>query len=246
MTTPALPSPYSLATLDSVDSTNDEAARRAAAGAPHGTVVWARQQTAGRGRRGRGWHSPPGNLHCSILLRTDRPPVQAAQVGFVAAVALAEALETLAPRAAFGCKWPNDVLCNGRKIAGLLLESAGEGAVVLGVGVDVGVRPHHTSFPATCLRAEGSAAEPAEVLAAFVDRFATWYDTWDGAGLAPVRAAWLHRAHGLGAPVTVRLGEGRELRGIFADLDADGAMLLDQDGGERRRVLAGEVFFPGA
>lgn len=246
MTAPALPSPFTLVARDSVGSTNDEAVALAAEGARHGTIVWAHEQTAGRGRRGRQWHSPRGNLYASVILRTGRPPAASAQAGFVAAVALRDALADLAPRLLFQCKWPNDILCNGRKIAGLLLESAGEGTVVLGVGVNVSTSPDPALHPATCLLAEGCGAEPAEVLSAFAEELGRWYDIWDRLGFAPVREAWLERAHPVGTPVTVRLGAQGEMRGSFADLDADGALLLDQGDGGRRRVLAGDVFFPAA
>jgi len=115
---------FRLHALDTVDSTNDEARRLAAGGAPHGTVVWARRQTVGRGRRGRPWVSEPGNLHCSILLRPACPATIAAQVGFVAANAVALAVAGLLPDGPpVTCKWPNDILVGGRKVAGILLES---------------------------------------------------------------------------------------------------------------------------
>src|SRR5262249_2745349 len=115
---PALPSFFSLIALASTESTNEDLHRLARAGAAEGTLVWAREQTRGRGRRGRGWSSPPGNLYLSLLLRPLVPPGEAAQIGFVAAVALAEALETLLPPdRTLRCKWPNDLLIDGAKVS---------------------------------------------------------------------------------------------------------------------------------
>ena len=146
--TPDLPASYQLVRLDSVDSTNEEARRLAASeAAVDGTLVWALSQTAGKGRRGRAWESPGGNLYCSILLRPDCAAAKAAQLSFVAAVAVVEAVTDIAgPALEVRCKWPNDVLVGGRKISGILLESeAGAGDevewVVVGVGVNVAHHP---------------------------------------------------------------------------------------------------------
>ena len=238
----ALPQPFSLVALERVDSTNDEAIRLGAQGAGHGTVVWAREQTAGRGRRGRNWVSPAGNLHCSMLLHPGRSMADAPQLAFVAAVALQEALAELAPRASFQCKWPNDILCGGRKIAGMLLE-ASLPWVVLGVGVNLIHAPDPAFYPATCLRQAGSNAEPADMLAGFCERLAVWYERWLAEGFSPVRAAWLAHGFGLGKPVTVRLADGAVLEGRFFGLDEGGALLLEAPDGSRRPVLAGDVFF---
>lgn len=242
---------YRLVTLDRVDSTNEEAKRRAAAGAPAGTLVWAREQTAGRARRGRRWSSPPGNLYCSLLLRPEGPAARALQLSFVAAVALAEAVAGLLPAAkAVECKWPNDVLIDGRKVAGILLEgTAADGDrlewLVVGAGVNVAGFPAATEFPATSLRAEGYAgADVGAVLEAFAEGFARWVATWQAEGFGAVRAAWLGRARGLGAPLTVRL-ERETLEGTFCDLDADGALVLKAAAG-CRRITSGDVFFPAA
>ena len=141
--TPVLPDGWRLVALDSVGSTNDEAARLADAGAPEGTVVWAREQTGGRGRRGRAWASPVGNLYTSTILRPDCPAARAAELGFVSALAVADIVP---PGRAVRVKWPNDVLVDGGKIAGILLESAiaQTGAVqhvIAGIGINVGFAP---------------------------------------------------------------------------------------------------------
>ncbi len=236
--------PFSLVALDTVDSTNDEAKRLARQGFGHGTTIWALEQTAGRGRRGRSWISPRGNLHVSFLIDAGRPLSQAAQLGFVTAVALCDALAELVPSAHFECKWPNDVWCNGRKIAGILLETSGVGEmIVLGVGVDVVAAPEPALYAATSLRAVGSNVDARTVLAAFCRRLEPWLARWPLEGFEPVQAAWLERARGVGQAIEVRLDD-QTLTGSFVGLDADGALLLEERGGTRRRVLAGDVFFP--
>ncbi len=241
---PSLPNGFLLHRFGSVGSTNDEAKALGRAGAPGGILVWAREQTSGRGRRGRAWLSPPGNLYLSLLVRPECPPAQAAQLGFVTALALGDALHPLAPGLRY--KWPNDLLLNGRKLAGILLESemAANGAiefVVIGVGVNLASTPAATEFPATSLFDEGVADITAPVLIeAFAQRFADWLRRWRAEGFAPVRAAWLARAGGIGEAILVRL-ERSVLSGRFIDLDEDGALVLEAADG-RRRITAGEVF----
>lgn len=248
-----LPSFYNLIHLARTESTNDEAKRLAAEGAADGTLIWADSQTAGRGRRGRLWQSPPGNLYISIILRPGLPVARLGQVGFAAALAIFEtAASLLPPNAVVRCKWPNDVLIDGRKTAGLLLETdnltSGTAAwMVLGVGINIASHPADTEFPATSLAAAGGTADVVTVLSRFAERFAVWYETWRGAGFAPLRAAWLARAAGLGEVIHVRL-ENCSLDGVFAGLDADGALLLHDAGqgpdGSAQRITAGDVFFP--
>ncbi|MGE5503780.1 MAG: biotin--[acetyl-CoA-carboxylase] ligase [Actinomycetota bacterium] len=241
-----LPPAFRLVAFDRVGSTNDEARRLAAEGTADLTVVTAAEQTAGRGRRGRGWVSPRGNLHFSVLIRLDRPPAEAASVGFAAAVALCEALGPLVPATDIRCKWPNDVLADGRKVAGMLLEAEGDW-LVLGLGVDVAQAPPPDGlvYPATCLKDLGASCDADTVLAAFCTAFAPRLQAWRDHGFAAVRQAWLGLARGLGEPVVVRL-EAETLTGTFAGLDEQGALLLDQGAAGMRSVFAGDVFFPGA
>ena len=248
MTRQALPTPFSLISLDSVGSTNDEARRLALSGAAADLlVVSAREQSAGRGRRGRTWVSPPGNLHCSTLIAIDGNLATAAQLGFAAAVALVDAFRALVPGAPFACKWPNDVLAEGRKCAGMLLEPIGTEWLVLGIGVDVVAAPPpgELVYPATSLADLGFAGSASDVLAAFCGAFGPLVHIWRKSGFAPIRAAWIERARGLGEPVVVRL-EGETLTGLFAGLDEEGALLLDHASEGRRRILAGDVYFPSA
>ncbi len=244
----SLPSGYHLVRFDTLESTNDEAKRLARSGAADGTVVWARTQTAGRGRRERIWNSEPGNLFCSVLVDPGCPPAQAMQLSFVAAVALADIVEARVPRGTpVECKWPNDVLINGRKAAGILLELvAGHhgGRLVVGIGVNAAHAPDIAGVAATSLAAEGcSETDPGRLLEGLCRRFAHWRGRWSGSGFAPVRAAWLTRAKGIGAPLTVRLAR-ESFHGTFAGLDEDGALLVAAASGVRR-VASGEVFHPG-
>ncbi|HVI52266.1 MAG TPA: biotin--[acetyl-CoA-carboxylase] ligase [Candidatus Sulfotelmatobacter sp.] len=239
----ALPPPFRLAAFDCIDSTNDEVRRRADSGEGPNLVAWAKEQTAGRGRRGRPWVSPRGNLHCSILLQPRPRADEAPQLAFVAAVALQQSLSSLLPQSPFRCKWPNDLLCNGKKVAGMLLESASP-YVILGVGVNVVEAPAPALYPAVCLRQLGSGAEDFDVLSAFCEALAEWHGRWMTEGFAPIRQAWLDRAQGVGGPVTVRLADHSEQNGRFAGLDAAGALLLETSDGACRPILAGDVFFP--
>lgn len=241
-----LPSFYRLVAHERIASTSDEAKRLAAEGAPAGTLVWARVQTAGRGRQGRAWISPAGNFYASLVLRPAVAVATAAQLGFVAALAVADACLAFAPGAAISLKWPNDVLLHGRKLAGLLLESQsrGDGALdwlVLGVGVNLATYPVAVEYPATALAATGADADTGAMLGMLAASFLDWYKRWrEGAGFATIQTEWLARAQGLNQPIRVRLpGETRE--GVFAGLDSDGALLLDTGTG-RQRIAAGEVF----
>jgi BirA family transcriptional regulator, biotin operon repressor / biotin---[acetyl-CoA-carboxylase] ligase len=247
----ALPDGYALITLDSIDSTNEEAKRVAAADrAGNGivTVIRANEQTAGKARRGRGWVSRPGNLYCSLLLIPDCPVAQTPQYGFVAGIALREVVAALLPRErAIACKWPNDLLVDGRKVAGVLLEGAGVAHqsldwLVIGVGANIEHHPDGTEFPATDLTALGGIGiTPEYFLSQFVAAFERWRRRWREEGFGAVRQSWLAVAHGRGSAITVRL-DGSTFSGVFADLDTDGALVLDQ-GHTVRRVTAGDVFF---
>ena len=155
-----LPPAYRLIERDAVGNSNDEAKALARAGAEDGTLLWVREQSAGKGRGGRTWASPPGNLYLSLVLRPDCPLSEASALGFIAALAVGEAIGSVAPPMDVLYKWPNDVLLNGRKVAGILLESETSGDelawLVLGVGVNVAHFPKEANFPATSLHFEGA------------------------------------------------------------------------------------------
>ncbi len=248
---PDLPSPYKLVALESVDSTNAEARRLACEGAGEYTVVWAKRQTAGRGRRGREWASPTGNLYFSIILRPPYPRDNVVQLGFVMANAVADALSMILPPGAFvHTKWPNDILVEGKKIAGLLMEGESSGGsfewLTLGVGVNVASHPpdQDVETPATSLAGEGVSGDGLSVealLDTLAKRFLAGQATWRNLGFGPIRRHWLVRARGVGGRVRVRLAN-ETVSGIFSTLDEDGALVLHPDNGPNRLIVAGDVF----
>ena len=250
---PKLPPAYRLVQLDEVDSTNSEAKRRAAEGAEDGTLIWARRQTASYGRHARQWDSAEGNLFLSLVTRPECSLAEAAQLSFLTALALGDAVGSVAPpMIEVTYKWPNDVLFNGRKGAGILLESKGNDGgglewLVVGVGVNVNSYPTVTRFPATSLHFEGCPASlsAVDVLEAFSRHLLTRINAWLEDGFAPARQAWPTHAHGLSEEIEVRLPTGT-LRGRFEGLDPQGALQLLLPDGRRRSVAAGDVYFPGA
>lgn len=247
MTAPPLAGPLRLLRHDTLGSTNDEAKRLAEAGAPEWSVVWALAQTAGRGRGRNAFVSPPGNLYLSVILRPAGPAAAAAQLGFAAALAVGDVVGALLPAARdLRYKWPNDVLVDGRKISGILLESAmapdgGMAWLVAGVGVNVASHPQETTWPATSLAAlEAAGVEVETVLRDYVGALHGWIARWRSDGFEPLRAAWLARAFGLGEPIGVRLPR-ETFTGRMIDLDRDGKLLVETAAGPRR-VAAGEIF----
>ncbi|HET8541051.1 MAG TPA: biotin--[acetyl-CoA-carboxylase] ligase [Anaeromyxobacter sp.] len=232
---------------EEIGSTSDRAKELAEEGAEHGEVVVAEAQTAGRGRRGRVWVSPPRrNLYFSVLLRPDLPPARAPELTLVASLAICDALRQAGVAA--GIKWPNDVLASGRKIAGVLTELAAEPDrvhwVVLGAGVNVNARredfPEELRDEATSVLIErGQPAPRALLAAACFTALEDWLDRHAEEGFAPIREAWKGRNVTLGREVLVREA-GRELRGVAEDLDETGALLVRGPAGVER-VLAGDV-----
>jgi len=229
-----------LAVHEALDSTNEEA-RRLALGGERGPLwIMAREQTAGRGRRGRSWVSERGNLFATLLTRAAQPI--AAQFAFAAGLAVAGTVDAYCPRADVSLKWPNDVLLRGQKVAGVLLEALNGNTLAIGIGINLAHHPDATEFPATSIAAfTGSAPDPDDVLRRLARHMAAWYEVWQTKGFVPVRAAWLQRAAGLHKPVTARL-EGRDMDGVFEDLDQDGALMLRDAAGALVRITAGEVF----
>src|SRR4051812_5950290 len=218
-------------------STNDDLAALARAGAPEGAWLQAGRQTGGKGRQGRAWVSPLGNLYASTLvrLRADDPP--APTLALAAAVALHEAVKAFAPEAPILIKWPNDLVARGAKLAGILLEREGE-AVIAGFGVNLAHHPADTPRPATSLAAlTGSAPEPEAFLETLAEAFARWLGRWRSEGVGPVRAAWLAAAHPIGSALSTSEGEG-----LFDGLDESGALRLRLADGTARVIHAGDVF----
>lgn len=229
---------------DSLPSTMDAARALAASGAAEGTVVQAGTQTAGRGRFGNDWVSPAGNLYMTLVLRPDVSARFCAQLSFVSAIALADALARAGvPSAALGLKWPNDVLVAGEKIAGILLEmeTAGPGRpdfVLVGIGVNVAQAPPGRAV----LRRYAPDATAAGMRDLLLEVFAAWYARWLEDGFDVIRARWLEQAVGIGSPVVARMA-GRSLEGIFAGIDAEGNLCLDQADGACVVVHGGDVHF---
>lgn len=231
-----------------VDSTNGEALARARRGERGPLWITAERQIAGRGRQGRTWISEPGNLYASLLLNDPSDPDRAAELSFVAALAvhdaIVEAAAALGPRLAL--KWPNDVLAGGAKVAGILVEGESGNerslAVVVGIGVNCSSHPPRTDFPSTDLAAAGALVPPQSLFAILSRTMWERLSQWDrGAGFASIRAAWLKRAAGMGDEIRVKL-PNRELCGRFDRLDEAGRLVVALPGGGTEIVTAGDVF----
>jgi BirA family biotin operon repressor/biotin-[acetyl-CoA-carboxylase] ligase len=246
--TPSWPKGYALKTFAVIDSTNEEAKRLAGAGEAGPIWISAARQTAGRGRRGRAWESPSGNLAATLMLRPGKTATECAQLSFVTAIAVCDMLAEFAPGTEVRVKWPNDVLAAGRKICGILLESASQGGeapswLAIGVGVNLASHPPATELPATSLTALGIGPPAADdALLHLAAHFARWYEVWCGDGFPAIRDGWLARAAGLGGRIRARLSH-EEASGVFEGIDESGALLLREHAGRVRAIPAGEVFF---
>ena len=240
-----LPSGWRLDVLPEIDSTNTEVLRRAGQGEAEGLAVRADVQTAGRGRRGRHWESPKGNLYLSVLV--DAPPPTAGQVGFVTGLALFDALEIEADQdlTPLRFKWPNDLVFNGSKVAGLLLEAVpGRDQVVVGIGVNVvPTQVEDALYPVGSMAVVDAPINIEHLAARVCVALQSWLETWRAVGFHPLRKIWLARAEGLIQHITVQL-PNETLEGTFRGLTDDGALILDQDDAVQRIVPAGDVFFP--
>jgi BirA family transcriptional regulator, biotin operon repressor / biotin---[acetyl-CoA-carboxylase] ligase len=235
------PRDLGLRRYDTLDSTNEEA-RRLAKNGVHGPLwIVSREQTAGRGRRGRAWISESGNLFATLLLPAATS--LSAQLGFVAGLATADTVAAHAPGAEMALKWPNDVLLNGKKVAGILLEGLGEDALAIGIGINLAHYPNSTELPSISIAAvKGNPPDLDGFLLRLASRMTTWYEIWLEQGFQPVRKAWLSRASRLGHPIRAMLADS-ERNGVFEDLDEDGALLLRDSTGTLTRITAGDVFF---
>lgn len=233
--------------FEAIDSTNDEARRRAEAGQTGPLWLIATRQTAGRGRRGRSWDSPVGNLHLTGLFTLETPSAQTALLSYAAAVSVAQAIEALGARR-IRLKWPNDVWADDAKLAGVLLESglgpAGRWLAV-GIGVNIAFAPaiegRHTVALADLT--PGPPPEPHILARSIAAHFEDWLARFLAEGFADIRTAWLERAFGLGEIIEAQGATGL-VRGRFQTLDATGALILQDDHGRRHSVTAGEVHFP--
>jgi BirA family biotin operon repressor/biotin-[acetyl-CoA-carboxylase] ligase len=232
----------SIRTVAETGSTNDDMLEAAASGVAEGCWLRAERQTGGKGRQGRHWSSPPGNLYASTLVRLRPGDPPAPTLALVAAVALHEALAVFAPHAPIAIKWPNDLVAGPAKLAGILLERVGD-SVVVGFGANIAAFPEDTPRPATGIAAlAGGAPEAGAVLDALADAFARWLGRWRGEGMAPIRAAWLAAAHPRGTALTTHAPDGDWIQGLFDGLDESGALRLRRADGTVHIVHAGDVF----
>lgn len=212
----------------------------AASGLEEGVWLRAERQTVGRGRMGRSWVSPPGNLSASTLVRIRPSDPPTATLALVAAVAVEETVSAYAPGLAL-LKWPNDLLIHGAKVSGILLERAGD-AVVIGIGVNLAHYPTDTDRRATSLAAHGAAVAPEDFIETLAEAFARWVESWRGQGIDTIRRRWVAHAHPIGTPLNVRLPDGVAIDGLFDGLDPDGALILRLADGTRRVIHAADVF----
>jgi BirA family biotin operon repressor/biotin-[acetyl-CoA-carboxylase] ligase len=252
---------FRLEAHDSVGSTNALALDHARAGDAGKLWVVSKKQESGRGRRGRAWATPEGNLAATLLLVPGGELRLAATLGFVAGLALADALDAVVPkgriavaldgasqgRNRFELKWPNDVLASGAKLAGILLESAmlegGRFAVAVGIGVNVVAYPEDLPYPATSLQALGAECDAEILFLALSDAWSENARMWDnGRGLDAIRKRWLGRAAGLGGEVAVRI-DGNVVRGVFETIDEDCRFVIRDDKGSVLTIAAGDVHF---
>ncbi len=251
MSTETWPAGYGRRVLDSVDSTLNEAARLAPSLAGPEWVL-AYEQTAARGRRGRAWKNPRGNFAATLILRPNDPPQIAALRSFVIALALYDAMAAVTGRAeGLALKWPNDVLLNGGKLSGVLLESAGSGAVLthlfIGIGVNLVDAPPAAEVEERALRPVSLLSETGAHVTpdAFLEQLAIAYDHYERQftdyGFAPIRTAWLDRAARLGEVITARTATS-ETTGTFETVDDAGNLVLKTTKG-RVAISAADVYF---
>lgn len=245
----AAPGRSSRIILGSIDSTNDEARRRAMAGEAGPLWIAARRQSKARGRQGAPWTTDKGNLAATLLLPWRGTLAEAARLGFPAALAVADLLGIFAPKQKIAVKWPNDVLLADRKASGILLENFGAGPdgafqVAIGIGVNLSHHPGRQGgrWQPTSIKAEtGSAPDFETALDVLSGRLGHWLNVLEGQGFAAIRKEWLARADRLGKEIEARLPK-RTLSGRFADLDDNGALVLEAEDGTHR-IAAGEIYW---
>lgn len=225
--------------LSTTGSTNADLLAAARGGALEGVWLRAERQTSGRGRLGRAWSSPPGNLYASTLVRLRAQDPPAPGLALVAGVSLEEVAAAYAGAAAFMLKWPNDLLAGGAKLAGILLEREGE-AVVVGFGVNLAGHPQLDRATTDLATLTGAAPDPHAFCTDLAQAFARWLARWRGEGLEPVRRRWLSRASPSGTALATTGAHGR-VEGLFDGLEPDGSLRLRRADGRVEIVRAGDV-----
>ncbi len=221
----------------------DEARALIESDPPTAQIVWAGEQMAGRGRLGRSWSSPPGNLYATTAIRNPRGAAEAPECSFIAVLAMRDAMIAVTglPSEQVRLKWPNDILVNGAKAAGLLLEMGGprNGWILIGSGVNITSHPPDTPYPATDLAGEGAPIKPGDLLGRYLFALSTRRETWRLQGFEPIRRDWMAAGPPLGAPVTIR-ADAAPVTGAFKGLDTRGGLLLECEG-VTRKFDAGDV-----
>lgn len=243
---------YQLAAFEALGSTNIEALSRGHNSVAERGWVVARQQTAGKGSRGRGWISPLGNLYASLFIQTRLPLPLLSSLGFVAGLALEKSIVQCAPflSGRIQLKWPNDLLVDGAKLSGILLETEptvdGARVLVVGMGVNITAAPTGLAYPAMSLLSLGCNASSATLFAVLTESWIELERLWDeGRGFSVIRNLWLEKAAGLGAPVNVKIGPD-EISGIFETMDDMGRLVVRRSDDGTRTIAAGEVYFSAA
>ena len=227
-------------------STNEQAKTLVEAGLSERLVISSDHQTDARGRNGRQWQSLRGNLACSIVVCPSVPPARLSELSFVAAVAVQRCIKKLIPSLAVKIKWPNDILVEGAKISGILLEVANavgskHPSVIVGIGVNVALAPDNLKYRATCMHDLDCGVSGDVLLSDLIEQFLELENKWAQSGLDPILAEWLDHAVGLGEKILVRTGE-RKLEGVFENLDEKGALLLRGADGKVDKISAGDIF----
>lgn len=239
---------YHLLSFETIDSTNEEAKRLAANGGSHGAVIWAKEQTKGKGRAGRDWECLPGNLFVTMLLQPGCDITLIPQLTYVASLAALHTIQDVLPEdAEVTLKWPNDILINGKKVAGILLESFmvprdEQRWVAVGLGMNIEDSPKHVPFPATSLKEEGVEIISAKiVLSRYVHCFVEVYNQWSRKGFSAIRRQWNNAAWSLGGRVRISLPH-EEVEGTFKHIDLDGGLVIQITPTKKRIIHAGDMF----
>ncbi len=244
-----VPKGYDVKLLETVDSTNEEAKRHYEKnGATDPTWFVALSQSAGHGRRGREWVSQEGNMFASLLVCPNVRAQKAAELSFITSLAVSDAIKNLSGigMQEINVKWPNDVLIDGKKVAGILLEAVGNPenpSIIVGVGVNVAHHPDDVNYPTNDLqRIGGFKYLPSDVFVRMAEAFEFFYKFWQAYGFASVKRLWMAEAYGVGKTITVNLPSG-SVEGVFEDLSDDGGLVLKKPDGNQEIIYAGDVFF---
>lgn len=241
-----MPDGFDHQAFSSIDSTSKEAVRQIEKGAKSGLWLTATEQLLGRGRGGREWISKPGNLFSSLIFDTKKSLCHSAQLSFVTSLAVCETVTAFVDPNTVKCKWPNDVLVDGKKISGILLEtysgSNAENLMIIGIGINIDHHPDKPLYPTTHINEKAISIITAdEVFHLLTEKMALWLKNWQENGFSIIRQEWLKKAKGKGEDIVVRL-PNEELNGRFVDLDANGALMLEVND-EIRLIHSGDVFF---